>query len=266
MTTRLWAEATTEQIAAAATGPEGGLVAIQPIGAVEQHGPHLPLATDTLIAEAIAAAAAGRYRGSDLWVLPTLTYGRSTEHLGRAGTIALSASTLSAVCLDLGRSLADSGARKLVFVNGHGGQPSLLDVVARDIRHQSGLEVYSIMPSRFGMPDGIADPDPFDIHGGFVETSVVMALRPELVRSRLAVADGLDLGQLYRGLRYLTLEGAVPTAWLIDDLSSSGVVGDPSAASAQAGAAVVEYWTCALAGALDEIVRFAFPARTASRA
>ena len=165
MTTRLWAEATTEQIARAAAA-DAGLVAIQPIGAVEQHGPHLPLVTDALIAEAVAAAAAGRCDGPGHWLLPTLSYGRSTEHLGRAGTIALSAPTLLAVCLDLGRSLAASGVRKLVFVNGHGGQPSLLDVVARDIRDQFGLGVFSVMLSRFGFPEGLTDPDPFGIHGG----------------------------------------------------------------------------------------------------
>ena len=259
MTTRLWAEATTEQIARAAAA-DVALVAIQPIGAVEQHGPHLPLVTDALIAEEVAAAAAGRCAGPGHWLLPTLSYGRSTEHLGRAGTIALSAATLLAVCLDLGHSLAASGVRKLVFVNGHGGQPSLLDVVARDIRNQCGLEVFSVMPARFGLPEDVKDPDPFGIHGGFVETSAVLALRPDLVHLDLAAPGGLELGELYRGYRHLTLEGAVPTAWLIDDVSASGVVGDPAGASAEAGAAVVERWTSALAEALAEIATFTFPA------
>jgi creatinine amidohydrolase len=270
LTVRLWAEATTEQIAEAMADPAA--VAVQPIGAVEQHGPHLPLVTDTLIAEAIATAAAAatvtpaavRPGAGGCWILPTLSYGRSTEHLGRAGTIALSAATLTAVCLDLGRSLAASGVRKLVFVNGHGGQPSLLDVVARDIRGQFGLEVYAVMPSRFGLPPGLADPDPFGIHGGFIESSVMLALRPDLVRPDLAVADGLETGKLYARLKHLSLEGAVPTAWLIDDISASGVVGDPSAATAEAGAAIVAHWTAQLAQALTEIARFAFPARTAT--
>lgn len=265
MTTRLWAEATTEQIARAAAA-EAGLIAIQPVGAVEQHGPHLPLVTDALIAEAVAAAAAGRCAAPGHWLLPTLSYGRSTEHLGRAGTIALSAPTLLAVCLDLGRSLAASGVRKLVFVNGHGGQPSLLDVVARDIRNQFGLEVFSVMPSRFGLPDDVNDPDPFGIHGGFVETSAVLALRPDLVHLELAAADGLDLGELYAASRHLTLEGTVPTAWLIDDVSTSGVVGDPAGASAEVGAALVGHWVNALAEALEEIAAFAFPARREARA
>ena len=98
-----------------------------------------------------------------------------------AGTVALSAATLMGVCLDLGDSLAASGFRKLVFVNGHGGQPSLLDVVARDIRVRTGLEVFPMMPSRLGLPEGVEPVDPeYGIHGGQIETSIVWALAPEL--------------------------------------------------------------------------------------
>jgi len=258
----LWAELTTADVDAL---DRDTAVAVQPIGAVEQHGPHLPLITDALVAESVARAAVEtlgpvhNIAAHNMWVLPTLHYGRSTEHLGRAGTIALSAATLMAVCLDLGASLAASGIRKLVFVNGHGGQPSLLDVVARDIRHASGLEVFPVMPSRFGLPDGVVDPDPFGIHGGFVETSVMSAVAPHLVRPELAVADGLALGELYRTRRHLTLEGPVPTAWLIDDVSASGVVGDPAGASAEVGKLVVEHWSGLLGQALVEVAEFAFP-------
>jgi creatinine amidohydrolase len=255
--TNRWAELTTEDVAAlAARDP----VVVQPIGAVEQHGPHLPLITDALTAETIAHAAVDRLGpDADTWVLPTLHYGKSTEHLGRAGTIALSTHTLQSVCLDLGESLAASGIRKLVFVNGHGGQPSLLDVAARDIRHRHGLEVFSVMPSRFPLPATVTDPDPFGIHGGFVETSLVLAIAPELVRLDRAVADGLAVGELYRRQRHLTLEGVVPTAWLIDDVSTSGVVGDPTGASAETGELLLEHWAGQLAEALTEVRGFAFP-------
>ncbi|MFF4754672.1 creatininase family protein [Streptomyces sp. NPDC002514] len=253
----LWAEQTTEDIADLAGD---GAVAVQPIGAVEQHGPHLPLVTDALIAECFAhGAVRGLGAGAGVWVLPTLSYGKSTEHLGRAGTIALSTATLQAVCMDLGASLAASGVHKLVFVNGHGGQPSLLDVVARDIRHAYGLQVFSVMPARFPLPDGVTDPDPFGIHGGFVETSLMLALAPHLVHLDEAVADGLELGELYRARRHLTLEGVVPTAWLIDDVSASGVVGDPAGASAGTGERLVADWTARLAEALTEVRAFSFP-------
>jgi creatinine amidohydrolase/Fe(II)-dependent formamide hydrolase-like protein len=252
-----WAELTTEDVASLA---KHDAVVVQPIGAVEQHGPHLPLITDALTAEFIAREAVARLgAGANTWVLPTMHYGKSTEHLGRAGTIALSANTLMAVCLDLGESLARSGIRKLVFVNGHGGQPSLLDVVARDIRHRFGLEVFSIMPARFSLPDDVDDPDPFGIHGGFVETSLMLAIAPDLVRMDKAVADGLRAGEFYRAQRHLTLEGVVPTAWLIDDVSASGVVGDPASASAETGKRLVEHWATQLAEALSEARAFAFP-------
>jgi creatinine amidohydrolase/Fe(II)-dependent formamide hydrolase-like protein len=235
-------------------------IAVLPIAATEQHGPHLPLITDALIAESVArAAVAGLDAGSNMWVLPTLCYGKSTEHLGRAGTISMSAATLMDVCLDLGESLALSGVGKLVFVNGHGGQPGLLDLVARDIRHRSGLAVFPVMPSRFPLPPGVDDPDPFAIHGGYLETSLVMAIAPHLVRAHRAVADGLRLSELYRRQRHLTLEGAVPTAWLIGDVSASGVVGDPAGASAGVGAQVLEHWAGQLAEALLEVRAFAFP-------
>ncbi|MEV6503108.1 creatininase family protein [Streptomyces sp. NPDC048504] len=254
----LWAELTTEDVRGLA---KDSAVVIQPIGAVEQHGPHLPLVTDALVAEVIARTAVERLgEAANMWVLPTLHYGKSTEHLGRAGTIAMSTATLQAMCMDLGESLARSGVRKLVFVNGHGGQPSLLDVVARDIRHHFGLEVFPVMPSRFPLPDGVEDPDPFGIHGGFVETSLMLALAPELVRLDKAVADGLRVGELYAAQRHLTLEGAVPTAWLIDDVSASGVVGDPTGAAADTGKRIVGHWTELLAEALLEVQAFAFPA------
>lgn len=236
-------------------------VVVQPIGAIEQHGPHLPLSTDALVAERMSALALERLgAGSNVWQLPTLSYGKSTEHLGRAGTVALSATTLMAVCLDLGRSLAASGFRKLVFVNGHGGQPGLLDVVARDIRAETGLEVFPMMPGRLGLPEGVDPVDPaYGIHGGQIETSIVMALKPSLVRLDRAVRDGDAAGALFAGYRHLTLEGAVPTAWLTDDLSASGVLGDPTAASPELGRAVVEHQVAALAEVLLEIKSFAFP-------
>ncbi|GAB3256183.1 creatininase family protein [Kineosporia babensis] len=236
-------------------------VVVQPIGAVEQHGAHLPLITDALTAERISDLAIRSLPAdSNVWQLPTLAYGKSTEHLGRAGTVALSAATLMATCLDLGRSLAASGFRKLVFVNGHGGQPSLLDVVARDIRVETGLEVFPMMPGRFGLPEGITQVDEhYGIHGGQIETSIVWALAPELVRMDLAVRDGEAVGALYAGSRHLTLEGTVPTAWVTDDLSVSGVIGDATAANQEDGRRIVEHQTRCLAETLLEIRDFAFP-------
>jgi creatinine amidohydrolase/Fe(II)-dependent formamide hydrolase-like protein len=241
-------------------------VAIQPIGAVEQHGPHLPLITDAMLAESVARAAVGRLTpGVGAWVLPTLCYGKSTEHLGRPGTVSLSTSTLLAVCMDIGESIARSGVRKLVFVNGHGGQPSLLDVVARDIRHAFGLNVHPVTLGRLQLPGDLRNLDPGDLHGGFLETSVMLALAPHLVHMDRARADGTAAAGIFRTLRHLSLEGPVPTAWLTDDLSGSGVVGDPTQADAKAGALIAEHWSSQLAEIIVEVSEFEFPAPRATR-
>ncbi|WP_291048165.1 creatininase family protein [Herbiconiux sp.] len=256
--THLLAHLTTVEVAAI---QKSDAVIVQPIGAIEQHGAHLPLVTDALVAERMTGLAIARLgEGSNVWQLPTLSYGKSTEHLGRAGTIAMSASTLIAVCLDLGRSLAASGFRKLVFVNGHGGQPGLLDVVARDIRVETGLEVFPMMPGRLGLPEGVDPVDPdYGIHGGQIESSIVWALAPELVHMQLAVRDGAAAGDLFAGYTHLTLEGAVPTAWVTDDLSASGVLGDPTAATRELGERIVEHQSKALSEVFREISSFAFP-------
>jgi creatinine amidohydrolase len=231
---------------------------IQPIGAVEQHGPHLPLITDALIAETVATRAVERSSAS-AQVLPTLAYGTSNEHLGFSGTISMSARTLIDVALDVGRSVHRSGLQTLVFVNGHGGQPQLLELTARDIRAETGLRVFVITVGRLGLPAGVTAVDAsFGYHGGDVETSVMLALCPEAVDMSLAAPDGLAARDAFSGMDFLTLEGAVPTAWLTRDLSDSGVLGDPRSADAERGAQIVEHWVTSLAGAFDEIARFEF--------
>lgn len=256
--THLLAHLTTADVAAI---DKRDAVVVQPIGAVEQHGPHLPLITDALVAERMTERAIALLpNDGNVWQLPTLHYGKSTEHLGRPGTITMSAQTLMSTCLDLGRSLAASGFRKLVFVNGHGGQPGLLDVVARDIRVETGLEVFPTMPGRFGLPDGIDTVDEhYGIHGGQIETSVVWALAPELVHMELAIDDGAILGDFYASSRHLSLEGAVPTAWVTDDVSLSGVLGNAPAATLEDGRRIVAHQAQSLAEAFLEIKAFSFP-------
>ena len=253
--TRRYAELTSGSVAAL---PAGAIV-VQPIGAIEQHGPHLPLVTDALIAESVATAAV-KQAAVPCWQLPTLAYGKSNEHLGFPGTISLSTETLLAVCRDVGRSLARSGIGKLVFVNGHGGQPCLLETAARDIRAETGLHVFTITPMRLGTPPGVQLSDTaFGIHGGELETSLMLALAPQLVRMELAALDSHEAARLFGGYRYLTLEGAIPTAWLTSDLCASGVLGDPRGATRATGEAVLAHWIAAVAGALAEIGTFAFP-------
>lgn len=249
------------------TGPQigdaaAGLVAVQPIGATEQHGPHLPVLTDTIVAESVATAAAERST-AQCALLPTLAYGRSGEHRGFPGTISLSTSTLLAVCLELGSSLVASGFAKLVFVNGHGGQPHALEVVARDIRAACGLQVFVITPMRAGAPAGwdLVDAD-YGIHAGQIETAVMLALAPELVDLAAAIADGHSAHAAFTACEHLTLEGATPTAWLTEDFSSTGVLGDPRTATVELGRAVLDHWIATTATTLTEIAAFTMPGDT----
>ena len=207
--------------------PKQHAVVIQPIGATEQHGPHMACCIDAMIADTLAVRAVARC-GVDVevWLLPVQSYGRSGEHTGFAGTVSLDTTTLSLVCRDIGRSAAASGFRKLAFVNGHGGQPQLLETSARDIRAETGLQVFPLNPYQFLAQSDISMPDG-DAHAGYLETSIAMAIDPGLVRSDKLAAGGAELREAYANTKYLTFEGgAAPTAWLTRDVSPNGVIGD----------------------------------------
>jgi creatinine amidohydrolase len=230
----------------AAIDKEQALLVV-PIGSIEQHGPHLPVFTDSLVAESIAHGALEQLGedGPDVFVLPTITYGRSVEHVGFAGTFAVTTQTLSALCADLGRSAAASGFRQLVFVNGHGGNAQLLEVVARDIRAETGLMVFAVSLVHFKLPPPLSEPDvSFSMHGGFAETSVMLALAGETVHMERAEAGGRAAGALFEASPYY---GHLPAAWLTADLSLNGVIGDPRGASLDAGKEIVAAWQSELA-------------------
>lgn len=248
------------------SGPEVGervtesAVIVQPIGAVEQHGPHLPLSVDHVIAhEAAARLAADHGDACDLWLLPTLSVSKSNEHAWSPGTLWLSAETLLAVLDDIARSVAATRARRLVFLNGHGGNSALLNVACRDIRLRHGLMTFLVHP--FVPPDqGGASPAAeagMGIHGGHEETSVFMHLRPHLVRldrAGRAVPDGLAAN------RHVRFGGAVSFGWLSDDFGPHGHIGDPTGASAAEGERLFEAAVGLLGEQMAEIAAFDFGA------
>ncbi|MCX4832286.1 MULTISPECIES: creatininase family protein [unclassified Streptomyces] len=235
----------------------GASVAILPVGAVEQHGPHLPLITDALVAEAASAAAVDSYgEALDLWLLPTLGYGRSVEHEWSPGTLSLSTGTFAAVLADLGRSVATAGIRRLVLVNGHGGNSSEIQTMLRDLRRAHGLMTFAV--NAFPPPEE----DPFagieqgqGIHGGAGETSLMLHLRPDLVDM------GAAAPRLPRGLNkntHVRFGGSVSFGWLSDDFGPDGYLGDPTQATADAGRRAFDAMTAQLGEQLDEIARFDF--------
>lgn len=239
-------------------GPRAVLV--QPLGAIEQHGDHLPLNTDLIVASAACEAVAQAHGEElDLWLLPPLAYTRSVEHTWRAGTVALSTETMLAVLDDVGECLAQTGARRLAFVNGHGGNTAILNAACRDIRLRHGLMTFLLHP--FLPPDhGGASADGelgMGIHGGHVETSVMLHLAPELVEmasARRHVPEALANN------RHVRFGGDVAFGWLSNDFGPSGLIGDPTGASADAGRQMFETIVRNLGDQLAEVAAFDFEA------
>jgi creatinine amidohydrolase len=229
-------------------------VALLPLAAVEQHGPHLPLATDALINEGILRATLPRLvSGPTLLVLPALSLGHSPEHIAFPGTLTSSAEALLSLWTDAGRSVARAGVRKLILFNSHGGQRALVDLAALRLRVEVGILAVRCNYSDFGTPRGLFDDDELalGIHGGAVETSLVLHLRPDLVR-RDAVADFNGLPQHMAGEgRLLGPERTVGFGWMSQDLHPAGVCGDATRADAQAGRRLIDH----LAERLGALVR-----------
>lgn len=243
---------------------DAGAILILPIGAVEQHGPHLPLSTDVVIAERAAEAVVARSgEALDLWLLPTLTVGLSAEHTGIPGTLTLTPSTLFAILDELGQSLAALPPKRLVIVNAHGGNTSLLGVACRQLRIRHDFLTFLMHPmlptdhggSAHG-PDG-----EMGIHAGHEETSLMLHLAPELVDMSLAQAD---LPTWLEGHHHVGISGPVSFGWTTRDLSDSGVIGDPTAATAAEGAVLFGSIVDSMTEALAEVRRFSFAQGRAS--
>jgi creatinine amidohydrolase len=242
---------------AAAAALTGDSILVLPTGAIEHHGPHLPLSTDYLMADMIGravveAAASG---GQDVWLLPSLAYTKSDEHHWAPGTMWLNADTLLQTVVDIGRSIAATPARTLIFYNGHGGNIALLQVALRELRRRFGLRTF-LMGTGMTAGDGTNGPDErgFGIHGGHSETSMIMHLRPDLVDTSKAdrwIPDHMA------DLDYIKFNGGpVHFGWLSNDFGPAGVVGDATGASAEWGA---ELYANALrhgVAALAEIAAF----------
>lgn len=234
-------------------------IALLPVGAVEQHGPHLPLGTDSLILDAaLDRLADAPPAGVRLLRLPTQAIGDSLEHRDFPGTLTQRAETLIAAWTEIGRAAAAAGVRKIALINSHGGQPQIVDIVAQRLRAEAGVLAARINLYRFGAPDGLfgADELAFGYHGGEVETSLMLAIAPHLV----AMERAADFDNLARAMaaenEAFRAEGAAGFAWQAQDLNRAGAMGNAAAADAERGAATLAHLSARLAQALAEIADF----------
>lgn len=259
---RFWSDLSTRDFAAAmASGLAERTVAVLPVAATEQHGPHLPLSVDTDLLEGIIAAALPRLPAElPVLVLPTQAVGRSAEHESFPGTLSLSAETTLRVWKEIGAGVARAGVRKLLLLNGHGGQVSLMDIVARDLRGAHGLIAYSA--SWFSLPlEATADAhfsrdeQRFGMHAGAIETSMMLSLQPHLVHMDQAQDFPSRSAERARDYALLGNGRTAKLGWQMQDYNPQGAAGNAASASAVKGQAMVDAAAGQLALLLQELVR-----------
>jgi creatinine amidohydrolase len=251
---RYWAYYTWQEIDAIAKKDPNATAVIN-VGAIEQHGPHLPLVTDTLIGMELLGHALARL-SDDVMVLalPPTNFGKSTEHHDFPGTLTFSGETLRMVLRDIGASVARSGFKKLVLLGSHGGNVGTLDDFFRDLRIETDMRVFKIFLGGIGQVPGLVSPHEAAIamHSGDTETSMVRHLTPELVhmdRAEGYVFDPApDIGYSFKG-------NDVIEAWIASDLSRTGAIGNPHPSSADKGKIMCEAKAARLAELLEAIYR-----------
>jgi len=253
---RDWLEMTWQDLAGANTAR---WIAVLPVAAVEQHGPHLPLGVDAFIAEAYLDRVRTLIPAElPVTFLPLQKLGQSDEHLSFPGTISLTAETVIKVWTEIGWSLARAGVLKLVVVTSHGGNLQAIDVIARELRTRHGMLVVTCAWHRFGYPEELftGQERRHGIHAGAIETSLMLAARPDTVhmeRARIAVSAGIAMESEFK---WLNTHRPAGFGWMTQDLHPSGAVGDATAASAEKGEAALAYGARAFVQLLDEVDRF----------
>lgn len=259
---RFWADLSTREFAQRqASGLAEQTVAVLPVAAIEQHGPHLPVSVDTDLVNGIVAASLSHLPAAlPVLFLPTQAVGKSDEHVRFPGTLTLSAETAIRLWTEIGESVARAGLRKLVLFNSHGGQVSIMDVVARELRARCDLIVFST--NWYTLPlgekvEGLFPPSEhrFGIHAGDIETSMMLALHPQ--RVDMAQARDFRSASQERAAQFPILGNGLSAklGWQMQDYHPAGAAGNAAAASADKGRALVEAAGLQLAALLQEVAQ-----------
>ncbi|MBW4710094.1 creatininase family protein [Roseobacter sp. YSTF-M11] len=233
-------------------------IAVLPTAAIEQHGPHLPVGTDMLIAQGMLEELRhGLPRDMDVRILPVQAVGKSNEHLWAEGTLSLTATTALSVWTEIGLSVARAGVRKIAIVNSHGGNLDLVSILTRELRVQAGMLAVKCQWGSFGTPDGTYSENElqYGIHGGDLETSLMLHFRPDTVDMRAAKA--------FRSTAQdTTLQpvGPVSYGWIASDLNPEGTVGEAHLATAEKGATTAQHQVAGFISLLRTIEEAPLPA------
>lgn len=227
------------------------VIAVLPTAAVEQHGPHLPVGTDTMIAQGMLERVRTACPDSlDIRILPIQAVGKSNEHIHAGGTLTLPAETALAAWLQIGLSVARAGVRKIVIVNSHGGNLDLISILARELRVRAGMLAVKCQWGAFGYPPGMYPPDEmaYGIHGGDVETSLMLAFRPGTVDMAKAThfrstAEAASISPI----------GPISYGWSSMDLNSAGTVGNAAVATPEKGHATADHQVAGFIGLLETL-------------
>ena len=234
-------------------------IAVLPLGATEQHGPHLPLETDVMIGEAYLARVRELLPDTcPATFLPIQRIGISTEHIDFRGTLTLSTEDALKEWMAIGEGVARAGVKKLIMVTSHGGNSAAMTLVAQDLRAYHGLLAVTTSWSRFGVPQGLFPEEElrYGIHGGAVETSIMLAKCKEHVRVE-AIADFRSSSvAMEKEYRWLSTQRPAPFAWQAQDLNESGAVGNATLATAEKGVQLLDYGARKFIELLDDVDKF----------
>lgn len=254
MTRRLdWADFRADELAAC---DPAETIAVLPLAAIEQHGPHLPVGTDTIIAQGMLARLRADLPGDlDIRILPVQAVGKSNEHLFAAGALTLDAEAALRAWVEIGLSVARTGLRKIVIVTSHGGNADLMGLLARELRVRAGMLAVKCSWGAFGFPEGLYSGFELahGLHGGDVETSLMLHFAPHAVT--------MDRARRFEMTPTpIPPTGPVSHGWIASDLNPEGVVGDAHLASAEKGAATAAHQVAGFIAMLRDLRAMALPA------